>query len=934
MDARTTRSHEDHQHQSPPPVAGTIRRSSLMRKQQDPLSVHSLPAGSPSRTSSLRSAARQTAGGRQQQQDVSRPQHDAHFQTPPLPPPSPHRPVHYALPTPSHSRLSQQFSDNNARPADRSSPSLSVQSEHSSFGGLLGADGQKRATVVHAGARLSALGSPSPALSDRASVLSSAVGPGRAPTPRFSTQLSELNFPIASSPLPPSSLPPPRRKNSELAAVAPVPVVDLYQISPEANAWRAQPSPENVHIAASAYSETASDAKDESPAISRIPGQDQGQYWEMEDAAQKSADGKHIQGFGDRDDTAAAQDYEDSFDAMQYHLYEGTGTPSGLPAGRRGPNQPSPPVSRASSPHAIASTPVNNTRPAPAEPTFRMKNTEFPHNPTPPRDHEDRRPMHEPPRSVASFASKEPRPYFQTTIFSGHLMKQSRHSSFQKRLFRCDGILLVCLSSREVPLPRNADLSKIRTETYYDEKDDFLDYVRRYYPALPVFPNTLIAEGDAEGIPQEDGRNYCAPKWIIPTSSILSVRSLIQHPAPMPNAKKARTFIIRTRGRDYTLCAPTPEEFRKWTFLLSRLCLENENRRESSSFEEEDYPRGRSETSSDDGLDSFDRSARFLEKSEAWRRCVRELMSKDPTTHRALTNVGGSIIIPNNNRDSTTPPDSRRGSVYEQVPSSPIAPPRRSSAYVEPRNYGDPVQAQRSTIVDPRNQMGAAQPAASNTAQNSRPAGPASPRPAFYDDSRSEPTVAEGYETPSRTSHRRSSSGHADAGPTLTEIERELSVLRRVPVAEFVSGAAYPPVPVPAAPASVSSRNSASYAKTAVLEDTLATDLSSILRIIAHLRGEFLRTPEDRDSNAPGRNTEAPRYAEPRFIRHFVTHSIPTLLARVGVALPRHPTCRDVTDDWLQLEDEWDPERIGLRGQDVIVKDLEQLVGHIIVCLR
>ncbi|KAJ3150153.1 hypothetical protein HDU89_003241 [Geranomyces variabilis] len=931
MHART-RSQEDNPHQPQLPVTGPVRRSSLMRK-QDPSFAHSLPAGSPSRTSSLRGRG---------QQDVSRPQHaadDAHFQTPPLPPPSPHRPVHYALPTPSHSRLSQQFSEINARPADRSSPSLSVQSEHSSsFGGLLGADGQKRATVVHAGARLSALGSPSPALSDRTSVLSSALGLGRAPTPRFSTQLSELNFPTASSPLPPSSLPPPRRKNSELAAIASVPVVDLCQISSEANAWRAQPSPENVHIAASAYSESVSDARDEPPAISRIPAQDQGQLWEKDDAKEET-DGKPAAAFGGRrryGDEMAAEDYDDSFDAMQYHLYEGTGTPSELPGGRRGLNQPSPPMSRTSSPHA--GTPVNNSRPAQAEPTFRMQNAEFPYNPTPPRDHEDRRPMHEPPRSVASFESKDPRPYFQTTIFSGHLMKQSRHSSFQKRLFRCDGILLVCLSPREVPLPRNADLSKIRTETYYDEKDDFLDYVRRYYLALPVFPNTLIAEGDAEGIPQEDGRNYCAPKWIIPTSSILSVRSLIQHPAPMPNAKKARTFIIRTRRRDYTLCAPTPEEFRRWTFLLSRLCLENENRLELSSFEEEDYPRSGSESSSDDGMDSFDRSARFFEKAEAWRRCVRELMAKDPTTHRALTNVGGSVFLPNNNRDSITPPDSRRGSLHEQVPSSPTsptAPPRRSSAFVDPRNYADPVQAQHSMVVDPRTQHIPVRPAASNGAgPNVHPTGPASPRPGFYDDSRSESTLGEGYDARARTFHRRSGSGNADAGPTLTEIERELSVLRRVPVAEFVSGAAYPPVPVPAAPPSVSSRNSASYAKTAVVEDTLATDLSSILRIIAHLRGEFLRTPEDRDSKPAVKNTEAPRYAEPRFMRHFITHSIPTLLARVGAALPRHPTCRDVTDDWLQLEDEWDPERIGLRGEDVIIKDLEQLVGHIIVCLR
>ncbi|KAJ3146349.1 Cytoplasmic dynein 2 heavy chain 1 [Geranomyces michiganensis] len=954
--------HHHHNHYQQQPGTGPQKRSSLlMRKgQEPPFLAKTLPAGSPSRTSSLRGGGLAQNAGRGRGHDFARSHHDdinAHHHHPPLPPPSPHRPVqHYASTAPplQPSRLSMQFSDITGSAEQqqlaRYSPSLSVQSEQSSLG-LHSDGGPKRATVVHAGARLSALGSPSPALSDRTSVYSAAGGGvgGRAPTPRLSAHIPDLSAAAADagasaavaspSPLPPSSLPPPRRKNSELVAV-PVPTVDLYQISSEANAWRAQPSPENALIAP-----PRSDVTRESRASSLA---DQRQYWEEDGqsrgTSRPSEESVDQRRYGDEMTAAAAEDYDDSFDAMQYHLYEGTGTPMELPAGggpRGGLNQPSPPISRASSPRANGGTPVQSASAA-AEPTYRMKPpVEFPHNPTPPRDYEDRRPVKEPPRSVASFASKGPRPYLQTTIFSGHLLKQSRHSSFQKRLFRCDGILFVCLSPREVPLPRNADLAKIRTETFYDEKDDFLDYVRRYYPSLPVFPNTLIAEGDADGVPQEDGRNYYAPKWIIPASSILSVRSLIQHPAPMPTAKKARTFIIRTRGRDYTLCAPTPEEFRRWTFLLSRLCLENENRRESSaSFDEEDYPRVGSESSSEDGEDLFDRPARFLEKAEAWKRCVRELMAKDPTTHRVLTNVGGSIVIPDDVRDSMTPPASRRGSVYESMASSPTAPPRRSSAFVDPRNYSsDHLQGQTGAPLDTRRQIGV-NPAshqfvrqaavASNVGPNSRTAAPMSPRLGF-EDSSTDLTRNEGYDPSSRTWHRRSDSSHVEAGPTLTEIERELSVLRRVPVAEFVSGAAYPPVPVvPAPPSSVSSRNSASLAKTAVVEDTLATDLSSILRIIAHLRGEFLRAPEDGgDSDMSAKNMETPRYAEPRLMKHFITHSIPTLLARIGAALPRHPTCRDVTDDWLELADEWDPERIGLRGQDVIVKDLEQLTSNV-----
>ncbi|KAJ3033051.1 hypothetical protein HK097_004992, partial [Rhizophlyctis rosea] len=88
--------------------------------------------------------------------------------------------------------------------------------------------------------------------------------------------------------------------------------------------------------------------------------------------------------------------------------------------------------------------------------------------------------------------------------------------------------------------------------------------------------------------------------WIIPIPQILEIRSLVPQPSPDPTSKSARTFIIRTRRRDYTLVAPTPESFRRWTFLLCRLSNTSAQNPEDENWEGQSEFGGE-ESDDDDG---------------------------------------------------------------------------------------------------------------------------------------------------------------------------------------------------------------------------------------------------------------------------------------------------------------------------------------------
>jgi len=189
------------------------------------------------------------------------------------------------------------------------------------------------------------------------------------------------------------------------------------------------------------------------------------------------------------------------------------------------------------------------------------------------------------PRSVSSNLSKTTTTTTNTIssamdlssiIFSSYLLKKSRKGRFQKRIFRFDGIMLICLSPQRIPLPFNKNLSNFDPSDFFDptNRDIYKKMLTRYYPSNPSMPeltNPLIAcankRNNRRGVgrvnPDMHSPHYHVPKWIIPITSITGFR------ANLPNSKSlksnlSRTFTIKTDDRNYVLRAPNPTTFVQW----------------------------------------------------------------------------------------------------------------------------------------------------------------------------------------------------------------------------------------------------------------------------------------------------------------------------------------------------------------------------------
>ncbi|KAJ3246683.1 hypothetical protein HDU78_006433 [Chytriomyces hyalinus] len=165
-----------------------------------------------------------------------------------------------------------------------------------------------------------------------------------------------------------------------------------------------------------------------------------------------------------------------------------------------------------------------------------------------------------------------------TVVFSGQLLKQNRRGRWQKRVFRFDGLLLLCLSPKRQKLPDNVTMLTFDPSRHLADGSqtgaEFADALRRFYPTTPPMPaltNPLIASYDEFSSDVIYTKYYHMPKWIVPTSTITSIRTLVPFPPKDPSSTIARTFVIQTIDRDYVLRAPTAELFNRWTFLLSRM---------------------------------------------------------------------------------------------------------------------------------------------------------------------------------------------------------------------------------------------------------------------------------------------------------------------------------------------------------------------------
>ncbi|KAJ3006956.1 UNVERIFIED_CONTAM: hypothetical protein HDU68_003781 [Siphonaria sp. JEL0065] len=136
-------------------------------------------------------------------------------------------------------------------------------------------------------------------------------------------------------------------------------------------------------------------------------------------------------------------------------------------------------------------------------------------------------------------------------------------------MFRFDGLLLLCLAPNRQLLPENVTMLTFDPERHVNNSE-FAEALRRFYPTNPPMPaltNPLLAswETDDDALGSHiHTKYYHLPKWIIPTSTIISIRTLVPQPPQDPHSKDARTFIIQTIDREYVLRAPTAELFDRY----------------------------------------------------------------------------------------------------------------------------------------------------------------------------------------------------------------------------------------------------------------------------------------------------------------------------------------------------------------------------------
>ncbi|KAI8822707.1 uncharacterized protein EV422DRAFT_410836 [Fimicolochytrium jonesii] len=155
------------------------------------------------------------------------------------------------------------------------------------------------------------------------------------------------------------------------------------------------------------------------------------------------------------------------------------------------------------------------------------------------------------------------------TIFTGPLLLLNRDEEFQKRLFRTDGVLLICMSAQYVMLPRSTNLWQVRSKfpLVFDAFVDAVDGQYRKDAGMMKRAFALLTS-------YEPGKVYI-PKMIIPISSIRQVKPVVRQPAADPDARLSRILQLRTTQDTYIICAPTALEFQRWNFLLQQSCIED-----------------------------------------------------------------------------------------------------------------------------------------------------------------------------------------------------------------------------------------------------------------------------------------------------------------------------------------------------------------------
>ncbi|KAI8822961.1 uncharacterized protein EV422DRAFT_386370 [Fimicolochytrium jonesii] len=564
------------------------------------------------------------------------------------------------------------------------------------------------------------------------------------------------------------------------------------------------------------------------------------------------------------------------------------------------------------------------------------------------------------------------------TIVSGIMAKQNRHTGFQKRLFRCDGTLLICMSAKFVTLPAGSSFADIQRH-FPIVFDEFVEAIRRFYPGGKGIGSLAYALLTTH----KPGKFYI-PKWIIPIWTINYVKAIVRQPAANPENKLARSFLICTSERDYVVCAPSADDFRRWTFLLSQAYVESEELEYDSHFA----------------------------VPERWERCVNDLLKWDVRAGHMMMEV-----------DLVDDEDEDRGSRYDRR-SSMVAPQRKSSLATLSRRIEMDNQSLRARSMIGFDQFEMPPPgvppmqihphgtpeAEMFNRMSAAVAAEAEAEEKDDEDQYDEDDEVTAYDQGANTypaSHQQQQQPSAnqniplsqpgsrsppswdctDSKPVTStapsamqsydnassELEREISALMRVPTTNIPTyrnnpNAPLPPTsptsaisppppkalptpsqPIPAIPANHQPHHQTpkpplSPDSFSALAQSLTKDLTTITRLLAHLRGDFIDPDRDSLPTPAGQDpAEAIFTPSEHITSHISRVAIPTLLDRVADALPvreegTRETVRDLvglgSGDWETVSRAWRREG-EVAAQEVAAREreLEGLCRHMITAL-
>ena len=161
-------------------------------------------------------------------------------------------------------------------------------------------------------------------------------------------------------------------------------------------------------------------------------------------------------------------------------------------------------------------------------------------------------------------------------IFSAYLYKKNRHGRFQRRLFRCDGVSLMCFSPGTIKLPPGRSVLQIDSKRLLRHgpeqltKDLKKALVKCYLTdgaisRITLNPMLAKMEDSKNGSPDLKATGVYTPKWVIPISGIKQVVRAD------PGNSDPLIFSISNDKREYTVRAPNAEWLERWMSLLHRI---------------------------------------------------------------------------------------------------------------------------------------------------------------------------------------------------------------------------------------------------------------------------------------------------------------------------------------------------------------------------